>query len=98
MCTQILCWQRKVCGQHRAGTRLLNAITEALLLLLLCCIHAHPLQVRLVDVTNPRKVKTLDIYQLPKGAGAHVVKFNPETWIAAVATYLLDIKGEHSAH
>jgi hypothetical protein len=49
--------------------------------------------VRLVDVSDPRKLKTLDIYQLPEGAGGHVVKNNKETNVAAVATYLLDIKG-----
>lgn len=51
------------------------------------------LQMRLVDVTNPRRLKTLDTYRLPAGAGAHVVKFNKDTWTAAVATYLLDIAG-----
>jgi hypothetical protein len=47
----------------------------------------------LVDVSDPKKLKTLDIYQLPQGAGGHVVKYNKETNVAAVATYLLDIKG-----
>lgn len=52
-------------------------------------------QVRLLDVTKPDRVKTLDTYQLPAGAGAHVVKFDKNTWTAAVATYLLDIPGRY---
>jgi hypothetical protein len=48
---------------------------------------------RLVDVTNPYKLKTLDTYKLPKGFGAHVGKFDVNTWTAALATYLLDIPG-----
>lgn len=51
-------------------------------------------QVRLLDVTRPDRIKTLDTYQLPEGAGAHVVKFDKNTWTAAVATYLLDIPGK----
>jgi hypothetical protein len=49
--------------------------------------------VHLVDVTNPYKLKTLDIYQLPADAGGHVVKYNKETNMAAVASYFLDVKG-----
>jgi hypothetical protein len=68
----------------------LQGLRLYLLLLLLLLLL---LQMRLVDVTNPRRLKTLDTYQLPPGAGAHVVKFNKDTWTAAVATYLLDIAG-----
>ena len=63
-------------------------IYAALLLLLLCW------QVHLVDVTDPYKLKTLDIYQLPPNAGGHVVRYNKEANMAAVATYFLDVTGE----
>jgi len=53
-------------------------------------------QMRLIDVSDPYKLKTLDTYQLTGvKPGAHVVKFDTNTWTAALATYLLDIPGKH---
>eukprot|EP00198_Chlamydomonas_reinhardtii_P012267 XP_001701604.1 predicted protein [Chlamydomonas reinhardtii] len=47
-------------------------------------------QVQLLDTTNPKQPKLLDILQFPTGAGAHVVRLSEDESFGAVATYFLD--------
>ncbi|KAG2432993.1 hypothetical protein HXX76_008721 [Chlamydomonas incerta] len=47
-------------------------------------------QVQLLDTTNPRSPKLLDILQFPTGAGSHVVRLSEDEAFGAVATYFLD--------
>lgn len=48
-------------------------------------------ETRLVDISNPRKLKTLDTYKL--GIGGHVVKIHEPSSIAVVSTYFVDQPG-----